>query len=156
MSTETTNTSTTTASTMRAAVTSSPFTDQKGPRFNRGQATVPRTRTPQPGPVHLRLSQRKPANEPTSPRQHRPQLGHRIGRLRPRHQIIHLPHPPPIQVRLRHPHHRHPNPIEPPPRERRPNLTLQPRTPRPPCNQRPSIPKGPAILDHMELRVIEY
>src|SRR5215203_6200979 len=57
MSTEPTSSTTTTARTTRVAVTSSPFTGQKGPQFNPGQATVPRTRAPQPGPAHRRLSQ---------------------------------------------------------------------------------------------------
>jgi len=87
------------------------------------------------------------------PRQHRPQLRHRVGRLRPRHQIVDLPNPPPIQKRLRRPHHRHPNPVEPPPRKRRPNLTLQPRTPRPPRHQRLPIPERPPVLQHPEFRM---
>src|SRR4029453_18492161 len=69
------------------------------------------------------------------------------------HQIVDLPNPPPIQVGLGCPHHRHPNPIEPPPRKGRPNLPFQPRTPPPPPHQRFPPPEAPPILQHPELRM---
>src|SRR4029450_8155630 len=69
------------------------------------------------------------------------------------HQIVDLPNPPSIQVGLGRPHHRHPNPIEPPPRKGRPNLTFQPRTPRPPRHQRFPATEAPPVLQHPELRM---
>ena len=152
MSTDTTNSTTTTARTMRVAVTSSPFTIQKGPRFQPGQATGPPARTHDHDRLTGRLSQWKPAEEPASPGQHRPQLRHRVRRLRLRHQVVDLPNPPPIQKRLSHPNHRHPNPIEPPPPKRRPNLTLQPRPPRPLRHQSFLTTERPPILHHPKLR----
>src|SRR5215203_1645298 len=120
MSTEPTSSTTTTARTTRVAVTSSPFTGQKGPQFNPSQATVPRTGAPQPGPAHRRLSQAsQPRNHltPSAPSV-TPPPGRSSAPSTPAHSP---PHPPPIQIRLSHPHHRHPNPIEPSPRKRRPN-----------------------------------
>src|SRR4029450_5839823 len=135
MSTETTSSTTTTARTTRVAVTSSPFTGQKGPRFNPSQATVPQQGHPNQGPAHRRLSQAsQPRNHLTlSAPSATPPPGRSSAPSAPAHPPapMHLHTPPPIQIRLSHPHPRHPNPIDPPPRKRRPNLTLQPRTPRP-------------------------
>src|SRR4030095_14552395 len=92
MSTETTSSTTTTARTTRVAVTSSPFTGQKGPRFNPSQATVPLQGHPNQGPAHRRLSQAsQPRNHltPSAPSA-TPPLGRSSAPSTPAH-----PPPPP-------------------------------------------------------------
>src|SRR5215217_7131574 len=154
MSTETTSTTTTmTATTMRVAVTSSPFTGRRDHNFHPAQAIEPRpkdavTRTSPPQAIP-----KQPSRGTRSSGQHRPQLRHRIAHRRPRHQVIHLPHPRSIQKRLSHPDHRHLNRIHPPPPEHGSHLTLQPRCPRPTRHHRFPTTRAPPVLHHPKLRM---
>src|SRR6266508_4663110 len=80
-------------------------------------------------------------------------LGYWVGRLSLRDQIVYLPDGPPIQRRLRHPHHRHFHLIAAPPQPSGAYLTGKPRPTRPFRHQRPPVPKRPAVLEHSKLRV---
>src|SRR5215218_4932415 len=95
MSTETTSTTTTTtARTMRVAVTGSPFTARRDHSSDPPKPQSPPWTPDQDWSLagYLKASQPR---KPGSPGQHRPQLRHRVAHLRPRRQIIHLPHSPP-------------------------------------------------------------